>query len=87
MASLNAELDPHERVKFLAIADGPWTIDNGLMTPTLKIKRSVLEARYQALVDDWHNRKKPIVWESDIPVPRESYVGVPRPEMPLRHSD
>ena len=87
MASVNAELDPHERVKFLAIADGPWTIGNGLMTPTLKIKRSVLEARYQALVDDWNNRNKPIVWESDIPVPRESYVGVPRPEMPLRHSD
>jgi len=66
MAEVNARLDPHERVKFLAIADGPWTIGNGLMTPTLKIKRSVLEARYQALIDEWNNRNEPIVWESAL---------------------
>ena len=65
MAQLNDQLDPHERVKFLAIADGPWTIGNGLVTPTLKIKRAVLEARYQAFIDDWRNRDSDIVWESD----------------------
>jgi len=66
MAEVNAQLDPHERLKFLAIAEGPWTIGNGLMTPTLKIKRSILEARYQALIDDWNNRNEPIVWESAL---------------------
>jgi long-chain acyl-CoA synthetase len=64
MEQVNAQLDPHERVRFLAIADGPWTVGNGLMTPTLKIKRSVLEARYQAFVDSWEKHSTPVVWES-----------------------
>ena len=66
MAEVNARLDPHERVKFLAIADGPWSIGNGLMTPTLKIKRSVLEARYESLIGEWNNRNQTIVWESGL---------------------
>jgi hypothetical protein len=57
------------------------------MTPTLKIKRSVVEARYQPLIDDWNNRNKAIVWESDVRPPLQSYAAVPRPDMPLRHSD
>jgi len=61
---VNAQLDPHERVQFIAIADGPWTVSNGFMTPTLKIKRTVLENRYQSLVDNWERTNCPVVWES-----------------------
>jgi long-chain acyl-CoA synthetase len=64
MEEVNAQLDPHERVAFLAIADGPWTIGNGLLTPTLKLKRPLLEGRYQGMVDEWKARNRPIVWES-----------------------
>jgi len=61
---VNAQLDPHERVAFIAIVDGPWTVGNGLMTPTLKLKRPVLESRYQGLIDSWKASNRPIVWES-----------------------
>jgi long-chain acyl-CoA synthetase len=61
---VNAQLDSHERVQFIAIADGPWTVGNGFMTPTLKIKRTVLENRYQSLVDNWERTNCPVVWES-----------------------
>ncbi len=64
MEHVNAQLDPHERVRFIAIADGPWTIGNGLLTPTLKIKRSVLEGRYQAIIHRWETHNDPVVWES-----------------------
>ncbi|HEY2019174.1 MAG TPA: AMP-binding protein [Bryobacteraceae bacterium] len=87
MEEVNGQLDPHERVKFLAIADGPWNVGNGLMTPTFKIKRSVVEARYQALVDDWSNSNQAIVWESAVSGKHAAYVPAPTPEMPLRHSD
>jgi long-chain acyl-CoA synthetase len=63
MDEVNAQLDPHERVNFIAIASGPWTVSNGLMTPTLKIKRPVLEGRYQAFVDGWKSEGRPVVWE------------------------
>src|SRR5581483_6022618 len=48
---LNAQLESHERVAFIAIADGPWSTGNGVLTPTLKLKRRVLEQRYESLVE------------------------------------
>jgi long-chain acyl-CoA synthetase len=60
----NRGLDPHERVAFIAIADGPWSVANGILTPTLKLRRALLETRYKALIDDWQTRNRPVVWES-----------------------
>jgi long-chain acyl-CoA synthetase len=65
LAETNQRFAPHERLAFIAIVDGPWTVANGLMTPTLKLKRPLLERRYQALVDDWQARNRSIVWESE----------------------
>jgi long-chain acyl-CoA synthetase len=64
MDAINTQLDPHEQVSFVAAVYGPWTVGNDAMTPTLKIKRGVLESRYQAFVDDWNRQSRPIVWES-----------------------
>jgi len=64
MEEVNAQLDPHERLNFIAIVDGPWTIGNELITPTLKIKRAAVEGRYQPFVDQWERNNCPVVWES-----------------------
>jgi long-chain acyl-CoA synthetase len=64
MEAVNMQLDPHEQVSFVAVVYGPWTIGNGLMTPTLKIKRGVVEGRYQGLIEDWNRQNRPIIWES-----------------------
>ncbi len=63
MEEVNASLDAHERVAFLAIVNGPWTISNGVLTPTLKIRRATLEAQYLARFADWKAQSGPIVWE------------------------
>ncbi|MEO8594219.1 MAG: AMP-binding protein [Candidatus Solibacter sp.] len=63
MNTVNTQLDPHEQLSFVAVAQGPWTVGNGFITPTLKIKRNVLESRYQPCVDDWLKQNRPIVWE------------------------
>ncbi|MDD0844223.1 AMP-binding protein [Pseudomonas sp. Gutcm_11s] len=47
---LNAELQPHERLSHLLLVRDSWTVDNGCMTPTMKIRRNVLETRYADLV-------------------------------------
>ena len=65
LEEINKGLSPHERIAFIAIVDGPWTVANGLMTPTLKLKRPLLERRYQALVNDWQDRQRHVVWESE----------------------
>jgi long-chain acyl-CoA synthetase len=62
LAHINAELDPHERISFIALVDGPWDIASGLITPTLKLKRNAIEKRYASHVDDWIAMQKPVLW-------------------------
>ncbi len=65
LEEVNGSLEQHERVAFLAIVEGPWTVENGLITPTLKMKRAALEARYQDMIESWEQNKRPVVWESE----------------------
>src|SRR5215471_17435879 len=60
MEEVNAQLDPHERLNFIAIVEGPWTIGNERITPTLKIKRAAVEARYQPLVNEWERLNRSV---------------------------
>jgi long-chain acyl-CoA synthetase len=64
MESVNRELDPFERLSMIVVVDGPWTVANGLLTPTLKIRRGSLETRYLWRVEEWREQHRPIVWES-----------------------
>ncbi|MCE7795161.1 AMP-dependent synthetase/ligase [Sphingobium sufflavum] len=48
---VNAGLSIIERVRRIALADEPFGIENGEMTPSLKIRRHVIRARYQARLD------------------------------------
>ncbi len=59
---VNAQLDPHERLDFLAVVPDAWTVDNGLVTPTLKVKRAALEARYGASFEAWAAQRHAVVW-------------------------
>jgi long-chain acyl-CoA synthetase len=73
---VNDGLDPHERLAFIAVVDGPWSIGNGLITPTLKIRRAAVEEVYSSMLEQWRAQNRPVVWES-IPAARmESYNEV-----------
>jgi long-chain acyl-CoA synthetase len=65
LEEINKDLAHHERIAFITIVDGPWNVANGLMTPTLKLKRQLLERRYVTLVDNWKSRNRPVVWETE----------------------
>jgi long-chain acyl-CoA synthetase len=62
LTGINNELDPHERLEFLVLVDGPWDIESGLVTPTLKIKRHELETRYARRVEQWAAAGSPVLW-------------------------
>jgi long-chain acyl-CoA synthetase len=62
LAELNGRLEPHERISHFVLVREPWTVDNGCMTPTMKIRRNVLESRYAALIASLPARQ-PLVWE------------------------
>jgi long-chain acyl-CoA synthetase len=48
---VNADLEPHERLARIIVIKEPWTIDNELLTPTLKVKRDAVEKRYRDIVE------------------------------------
>ena len=49
---VNAELSVSERVRRFTVAPEPFTIDNDLLTPTLKIRRHKIRAVYGTLLED-----------------------------------
>lgn len=50
LVNINAKLEKHEKLDYLVICKEAWTIDNGLLTPTLKIKRNLIEDKYASLL-------------------------------------
>lgn len=61
--SVNASLDDHEQLDFVAVVAEEWTIDNGFLTPTLKVKRNIVEERYGPQLDGWYACRKPVIWQ------------------------
>ena len=62
LRDVNSGLAAHERLHRLVVAREPWSIDNGCLTPTMKIKRSRIEAALAAHVEDWYAGSGPVVW-------------------------
>ena len=60
--NVNAGLAPHERLHRLVVAREPWSIENGCLTPTMKIKRGRIEASAATQVDGWYAAAGTVVW-------------------------
>jgi long-chain acyl-CoA synthetase len=52
IAKLTASLADYERIRRVALLPNEFTIDGGELTPTLKVKRKVIDDRYGALIDE-----------------------------------
>jgi long-chain acyl-CoA synthetase len=63
LANVNDTLDPHEQLDFVVVVKEQWTIANGFLTPTMKIKRSVVEKRYEPQIESWAKAKRAVIWE------------------------
>jgi long-subunit acyl-CoA synthetase (AMP-forming) len=59
---VNERLESHEKMSNIIIVDDEWTIENDLLTPTLKVKRSKLEQKYTKLINQ--RFADPVVWET-----------------------
>ena len=46
------ETNEHERVKKVYLLPREFSIDKGEMTPTLKIKRNVIDEKYEEAIDE-----------------------------------
>ncbi|UCH28722.1 MAG: hypothetical protein JSV06_10645, partial [Myxococcales bacterium] len=62
--SVNKEVEAFERLQFLVVVKEPWLIENGYLTPTMKLKRAKIEDTYGPQSDSWYSAGQRIVWEA-----------------------
>ena len=62
LRQVNSQLDKHENLSTLVVAADLWSVENGFMTPTLKIKRTVLEKVYGGSFEQWQGQSAAVVW-------------------------
>ncbi len=58
---VNSKVESHERMSNIVIVNDEWTIENDLLTPTLKVKRNKLEDKYKELISRQFSAQ--IAWE------------------------
>jgi long-chain acyl-CoA synthetase len=64
LETANPQADHHEQLDFIAVVPDQWNVENGFLTPTLKIKRAAVEDAYSKHFDSWaKQKKKKIVWQ------------------------
>jgi Long-chain acyl-CoA synthetases (AMP-forming) len=65
MEAVNGDLEAHEKIGKLIVLKDTWTIDDGLLTPTMKVRRAQVESRYTELLQRECDKREPqLCWES-----------------------
>jgi len=57
VTEFNKSLSKDERVKRFRIVPDEWTPDSGELSPTLKLKRRILNNKYSGLINEIYNKK------------------------------
>ena len=60
---VNPSFKNYEAIKQAIVVKGGWTVDNNMLTPTMKIKRNVVEANYKAKMDSWSELNESVIFE------------------------
>jgi long-subunit acyl-CoA synthetase (AMP-forming) len=61
-SKVNSEVEHHERLQFIVIVSDDWSIANGFLTPTMKIKRGAIEDATAECLEGWYNEGKQVFW-------------------------
>jgi long-chain acyl-CoA synthetase len=64
MQEVNKLFDKHEKMKKVVVMQEEWTVDNNLLTPTMKVKRNILEKAKTPHYEKWYKEAKVVVWEN-----------------------
>lgn len=60
---LNPELETHECVEKVVVMKHDWSVENNLLTPTLKVKRNEVEKIHLPHYPKWYHETGKVVWE------------------------
>jgi long-chain acyl-CoA synthetase len=60
---LNPSLEKYERLEKAVIMREDWSVDNGLLTPTLKVKRNQVEKIHMPMYKEWFEHEAKVIYE------------------------
>ena len=63
LAGVNPTIEKYERLEKVIIMKEDWTIENGLITPTMKVKRNEVERIHVPQYPKWYALEGLVVWE------------------------
>ncbi|MCF6222117.1 MAG: AMP-binding protein [Flavobacteriaceae bacterium] len=58
---VNNKIHLHEKLSKILIISEKWSLENGILTPTNKIKRNVIHETYKHLYENWYQNKNKII--------------------------
>jgi long-chain acyl-CoA synthetase len=59
---VNAGMADYAQLRMIVVAQEPWSIENGCLTPTMKIKRMRIEAAVEPHVEQWYAKPAKVLW-------------------------
>lgn len=63
LAAVNEKLEAHEKIPQVYMVTDEWTIESELLTPTMKMRRNVIDAKYRAWIEESVGGSS-VVWEA-----------------------
>lgn len=63
LADVNNSLPNYKKISTVVLVREGWTPENGILTPTLKIKRSKVHEKYSNQFKQWHESDQKILWD------------------------
>ena len=61
LQNTNERLENHQKLSHILVASEPWTVENNMLTPTMKIRRFEIEARFKEAASALNNQQK-VLW-------------------------
>ena len=63
LAKANEGIKNDQKVSTIIIAKEAFSVENGLLTPTLKVKRNMMNIVYTNKLLSWHQSSEEVIWE------------------------
>ena len=63
LLDFNSTADGYKKVKKIILLSEDWKPENGLTTPTLKIKRAKIDEAFSSKYQNWYNALEEVIWE------------------------
>lgn len=63
LKEVNEKLDNYKKISNIILVKEDWVPENGMTTPTLKIKRAKIDEKFSDKYADWEKSEKTVIWE------------------------